>query len=52
MVPDSVGRGSLEVKLLIVALGGPHELRGAPKGPPRGQKLLRMTMKVKEIEEP
>ena len=29
----SGGRVSLEVKLLIGALGGPHELLGAPKGP-------------------
>ena len=29
------GRVSLEVKLLIGALGGPHKLLGAPKGPPR-----------------
>ena len=29
----SGGRVFLEVKLLIGALGGPHELLGAPKGP-------------------
>ena len=28
------GRVSLEVKLLIEALGGPHKLLGAPKSPP------------------
>ena len=27
------GRVSLEVKLLIGALGGPYKLLGAPKGP-------------------
>ena len=29
------GRVSLEVKLLIGALGGPHESLAAPKGPPK-----------------
>ena len=32
------GRVALEVKLFIGTLGGPHELPGAPKGPPRGPK--------------
>ena len=39
---------SLEAKLLIGALGGPHKLLGAPKGPLRGQKWLKMTIKVKK----
>ena len=37
----------MEVKLLIGALGGPHELLGGPKDPPRGPKWLKMTQRVK-----
>ena len=48
------GRVSLEVKLLIGALGGPHELLVALKGPPqrplRGKKWLKMTIKVKKLK--
>ena len=47
---DLGGWVSLEVKLLIGALGGPHKLRGTPKGPPRSQKWLKMTMKVKKLK--
>ena len=43
----------MEVKLLIGALGGPHESHASPKGSPgapRGQKWLKMTIKVKKLE--
>ena len=36
------GRVSLEVKLLIEALGGPHELLGSPKGPPEAPQRSEM----------
>jgi hypothetical protein len=38
----------MEVKHLIGALGGPHELVGGPKDPPRGPKWLKMTLKEKK----
>ena len=38
----------MEVKLLIGALGDPHELLGGPIGPPRGPRWLKMTKKVKK----
>ena len=47
------GRVSLEVKLLIEALGVPHKLFGTPKTPqkpPRGQKWLKMTIKVEKLK--
>ena len=47
------GRVSLEDKLLIVALGSPHKLFGTPKTPqrpPRGQKWLKMTIKVEKLK--
>ena len=37
----------MEVKLLIGALGGPHELLGGLEDPPRGPKWLKMTQRVK-----
>ena len=36
------GRVSLEVKLLKGALGGPHELLGAPNGPPEAPQRSEM----------
>ena len=53
MVPDPRRRVSLEVKLLIGALGGPYKLLAplkAPQRPPRGQKWLKMTIKVKKLK--
>ena len=44
------GRVALEVKLFIGTLGGPHELPGAPKGPPRGPKWPKMTITVKKLK--
>ena len=51
----SGGRVFLEVKLLIGALGGPHELLGAPKGPseaPQRSKMAKNDHKSKIIEKP
>ena len=40
----------MEVKLLMGALGGPREKASAPKGPPRGPKWLKITIKVKKLK--
>ena len=48
----SGGRVFLEVKLLIGALGGPHKVRGTPKGPPRSQKMVKNDHEIKKIEKP
>ena len=48
VAPEMGGRVALDVKLPIRALGGPYELPGAPKGPPRGPKSLKMTISVKK----
>ena len=49
------GRVSLEVKLLIGALGGPHKLLGAPKAPPEAlprSKMAKNDHKSKKISKP
>ena len=49
------GRVSLEVRLLIEALGGPHELLSAPKSPqwpPQRSKMAKNDHKSRKIEKP
>ena len=50
VAPETGGRAALEAKLLIRALGGPHELPGAPKGPPRGPKWPKIIITVKKLK--
>ena len=49
------GRVSLEVKLLIEALGGPYNLLSATKSlqwPPQGSKMAKNEHKSKKMEKP
>ena len=55
MAPDLGGRVSLEVKLLIGALGGPHESLATPKSPPEApqrSKMAKNDHKSRKIEKP